>query len=1221
MGTENTSKALANMTDAALFERLATSVLREHSPDYHAISHTGINTSGKTVKSPVDGITYVTGANPPHAIFVHHATSARKDLEKKWLHDPKTVTPKKRKKPTAPAGDLIKTIEIVQEERKISADLEATLILTSNEEPDEAVTRKVESEARKHNINIEFWTNSRLSHFLDNKPAGQWLRKQYLDIDQELLSKDLLLSLSEQSLKNNATFDDPDLWVECSIDEQLLNRKNDKAVFLSAGSGLGKTVACFKRLKSHIENGGYGIILNHDALASATSIEQAIATTLKRMHPQLDENHICIPECTPSTHPFLVIVEDVNKSGQATFLLEKLGRWIKESHPEANIQIICPIWPTTYSVLEKSLKDLIEPYVIMYTGFSENEGQTAVACRVEGRVSAASALAISKSLGHDPLLISLFQNNDDPNIPNVIEGFVENQLRKLIDNSSIYSATQYYYALIDLAYHMLKSRTLTPNWRGITNWFQQDKKTMELIASICHQGLIMRFSGPISSQSIDFRHDRVLDWILSEAISEYKAANKLDDRILEEPYFSNLLGLLIISKQLDQSFIDEVLTKNPLALFYALQGAGNSDASKLNAILDAIKTWLDKPETHLFRNAELRWHATALLAETDHKDIPNLISKIKDWSLNRELARLRNGDIAGGIAFCISMEPFVTFAYRDAIMAHSILHHEDKIVTELSYFLSLKHDDLSHIVGALRLAGHIGNNKLVTAIETCWQNDANRSNHLGTYIWSYSQCCHGEVSAYMDIVCKEWLNLSDKEGEYGHSPRSSVSGSELAHALQNHGCTDNFLTYFIAKASLCEELKWPITYLLHGVNKLGAILFVVDEFAKKSRKLEGTDRFSPSIITAGDKWRRRRDAESNVMITEAIQALSNLWLDKQNDKHTRYEAFKIWKNASSVSDLSVLQNINESDELYDQILVLRLELKDVTAIPALIKKIDSSQSSHWWHSGKHIQNQEFIIFLDAFLTKQAEIIKMEWGDISDLSYQISDIISRLYINDAERILLKHWNYLQYSSRYILVSLYIGTPELLERVRETVGGCPDPKTLFKNLSSAWGIKLFEHPGITRKSQIAAITPYLHLLEQHDVFQLWQECNEKGWYEIRRQNIDAHLDSSKWHVWSENVQDFEAQLDSILAEDRSHWIDREIEEALKAGWSWESFLENLINWFNSNQSMGALSLVASALCCKGSRGELQYLKIYKGMPEKNACEIIENTKYAVMRRTLH
>lgn len=143
MNLSQTVQKLTQITDEGFFERLATAVLREAKSEYSALVHSGINAEGKTVKAPLDGICFVPGAQPPHVIAAHHTISARDGLEKKWLHDPFTVKPRKNKRPTAPQGDLIKTATIIAEERKRMPSLRATLILTTNQEPSEDLIRNV----------------------------------------------------------------------------------------------------------------------------------------------------------------------------------------------------------------------------------------------------------------------------------------------------------------------------------------------------------------------------------------------------------------------------------------------------------------------------------------------------------------------------------------------------------------------------------------------------------------------------------------------------------------------------------------------------------------------------------------------------------------------------------------------------------------------------------------------------------------------------------------------------------------------------------------------------------------------------------------------------------------------------------------------------------------------------------------------------------------------
>jgi len=75
------------------------------------------------------------GESGNHLIGVHHATTA-KSPKGKWLLDPATVQRRRGTKTVPRPGDIIKSFEIIRAERKASPGLAATLVLTTNQEPD-----------------------------------------------------------------------------------------------------------------------------------------------------------------------------------------------------------------------------------------------------------------------------------------------------------------------------------------------------------------------------------------------------------------------------------------------------------------------------------------------------------------------------------------------------------------------------------------------------------------------------------------------------------------------------------------------------------------------------------------------------------------------------------------------------------------------------------------------------------------------------------------------------------------------------------------------------------------------------------------------------------------------------------------------------------------------------------------------------------------------------
>jgi hypothetical protein len=96
-------------------------------------------------------------------------------------------------------GDLPKTAAILQQERARTLAIRATLVLTTNQEPDEGLIREVSAAARAAEIEVDLWPVSRLAHFLDFNPQGQWIRRQYLAIEAKRQSGPLLHALSRKS--------------------------------------------------------------------------------------------------------------------------------------------------------------------------------------------------------------------------------------------------------------------------------------------------------------------------------------------------------------------------------------------------------------------------------------------------------------------------------------------------------------------------------------------------------------------------------------------------------------------------------------------------------------------------------------------------------------------------------------------------------------------------------------------------------------------------------------------------------------------------------------------------------------------------------------------------------------------------------------------------------------------------------------------------------------
>ncbi len=89
-----TAEALDGITDESAFELLAVRALRELEPECHSLVHLGMNSQGKTIRSPLDGFCPVPNSVPPIYMMMAATTTSFKSLKSKWLKKDSPPKPK-----------------------------------------------------------------------------------------------------------------------------------------------------------------------------------------------------------------------------------------------------------------------------------------------------------------------------------------------------------------------------------------------------------------------------------------------------------------------------------------------------------------------------------------------------------------------------------------------------------------------------------------------------------------------------------------------------------------------------------------------------------------------------------------------------------------------------------------------------------------------------------------------------------------------------------------------------------------------------------------------------------------------------------------------------------------------------------------------------------------------------------------------------------------------
>jgi hypothetical protein len=1226
MNSGETVRKLSEMTDDAAFERLVTAVLREAKPEYESLIHTGINTKGKTVKAPLDGITFVTGAQPPHMIAAHHTTCDRTKIKGKWLHDPASVKPRKGGKPTAPTGDLLKTAKIVAAQRKEFTSLRATLILTTNCEPPGDVVCETFAAGRANNVDIDIWAVRRIAHFLDNTPQGQRLRREHLGIEQELLSRDMLAKLSRESLRVHSPQDQPDAWVTRSLDRSIAEASGKDVLFIVAESGFGKSVACYKRLAHHVDAGGYGFVIPHEALASALTVDQAIETSLRQLHPQLasgagtDAQKCCSPH-----NPLLLVVEDINKSDQAAALAEKLAKWALPSNKnhEAAMpawRILCPIWPQIIASLGEESRKWVQALSLIGEPLSASEGREAVQRRARQRGKVLSDLdadGISEALGHDPLLIALHELDQRPRPENVIDRYIDWNVEHLSATRHEYPAAEYKSSLNALAAEMLRRRQLNPGWIDVLAWFSDQPDTRTMLRHLADQSKVIRLDGNVSNTKLNFRHDRVRDALFTDALAAIIRGGCLDDILLAEPYFAEVIGAVLARADVPVSFAEYVYAANPLALFYALKRFREPTNDVHLAVLRLIDSWLANPDTHGQQFVHLRWAALSVLAETESPMVLAIVQKFpRDHAWAKSHARFRNGDVGGGLQLCAESEPGVGDLWRDRQIEHAKMRfgaNLRKVVDRL-----LRQADLQQHarVGALRLAGWLADPQLGEAIETSWGTDADRNDHLRDYLWATAQCCGGSPDRFLGPVCDAWASLSDKSDDE-HSPSSR---DDLAATNVRWGFRQNVpvsaIPYFI-KRGHTEALRWPITYMLQAVDHPDAVEFVVREIADQRRRHDGKG-FSPFADLATDEWRRQQEDKGRGMSPDSRGRLFALWQNQSTEKYLREQAFHFWTASKAVGDSEILRSVETADALFEKVLWERLWRGDRSATDHLLVKLQSDRRAAWWHLAHLVWSDELNRALNLELERRRASVSAEWGAVHDTDRAIYELLMRLPSKIAEPLIAKHWDHLRFHNVFVQTALFFATPRLGALAKEAIEDSPDPEKLFQHLTSHYGVRTVGRAGITRPRQIEVLIPYFAFLSGIEIYRLWDACNDHGWFDLRRQYLDGRLDDRYKGYTTDEHRAMES-LDKMVTHKNIHWIDHWLDDFTKAGIPLDQAISLVGKWLANRRSIDALRLVGQAIIHTGRRQDIGLLDV-DVEPKEQATAIRANTEFGVRRRAL-
>lgn len=1206
MNENETRRKLEKITDPGLFEKLSHAVLREDDNRCRRLAQTGVNVDGKTVKGTLDGVVYLDLNGKRHMLAVQHTTCRASDLRRKWLHESN--------------GDVAKTVQEFKRGKKDNPNLGGTLILTTNREPPQSLLHDVELASQSEGLEVRVYSVSALAHFLDFEPKGQWIRQEFLSIEPTHLSAELLKELSKKSIGFAQVMDDPNMWIDRHFDDEL-GVIEGQLQFVVGESGVGKSIACLKYLQNHVTEGGFGLILTDQVLSKSLTIEDAVERSLKRLQATLaDGVGREALSLVSDTNPLVIVVEDINRSPQPVNLLETLISWSisKKGDGYPSWRLLCPAWPSVMGQIRQEASKIAADYIMTLGVLATNEAIQAVKMRSKDPVTSLQAQEIAESLECDPLLIALHGYSDsEPNQSTVISEYVDKELDRLSSSVENYTAGEYRNTLRWLSLEMLERRQLSPKLSDVFQW-TGEQDTKEMIRELVRTHGIVRIDQSGYDVLVAFRHDRVRDQVLADAISDAQSRNELSEPVMSDPFFAEIIGIALCDARTLDATISKITETNPLALFYVLKHRSNSLSEETEqALLGAAQAWVGTSEWKEQSNSSLRNAILSVLSSCDGKHVAELAKEMGDgdpWALR---ARFRNGDVAAGLHLCALVEPGVGWVGHVELIDHVTEKYGDSLIHALDRLLRQTTLHSAARTGALRLAGYVASPKLENAIRESWVSDSDRENLLTDYFWAGSQCCGNDPSMTLAPMFDAWEELPDEDEDGFGSPRTNFGADRIRWAFRDR-VPFRALAYFLKRAR--GELAWPITVILNGIDHPDAVEFLVVSVAERIKRA-GDGMTFPFADFAIDEWRDRKRWKMRSMSQESRDRLQVMWSDDQLEAHIRERALHVWGATMDKTDISVLQTIDLDSDIGDTAHTQRLRRGDRSAIPELITKLNTDESAYWWQMGRYIWTNDLTDCLDRTLARRAEELRRDVDkSLERLDRILAEMLVELPERTAERLIEKHWAGLSRSGVYITAALYVASTKMARMVRDVIQGWDTTNSPLDHIGMIYGIHIEGRRGITRIKQLEVLLPYLSCMSDQDITLLWDECNRNRWFDWRRRNLDSRVESSgmRSHGDEAVINELERLLKGtgpILGFD--HWKWR----FLDTGRSVPDVMELVHRWLTDHKAERALRIAAAVVTQFGTRENLNVLSVHELANSEYGQSVIQNASFTLSLRSLN
>ena len=353
----------------------------------------------------------------------------------------------------------------------------------------------------------------------------------------------------------------------------------------------------------------------------------------------------------------------------------------------------------------------------------------------------------------------------------------------------------------------------------VVQWMGEQSVGADKLREFVRSREVAWLAGPAERERIVFRHDRVRDHLLADAVAHALSRDELSLSIVSDPYFAEVIGIALAGGEAGTAAIVQVAAANPLALFSAMRHFWRPRTEAQRRVVSASTVWAESGAPADPRNGSLRQAVLRVLAECEGPHARPLCGRIDDrgtdwWALR---ARFRNGDLSAGIRLCGQFEPGVGEVGHVELIEHVLRRAGAGLLRALDKVLRRRDLGGTGRRGALRLAGYASSSFLSEALQESWRAEGARQELLSDYLWACSQCCGERPAELLGPIFDEWAAMPEEDEDGLGSPRVRFGADRIRWAFRDR-VPDRAIGYFLDRA-MEPELQWPLLVLTYPSRK------------------------------------------------------------------------------------------------------------------------------------------------------------------------------------------------------------------------------------------------------------------------------------------------------------------------------------------------------------------------------------------------------------------